>query len=98
MLFMQTTMVVGFVDLRTSLVERMENRKKLNVRKLEDACFTYQLVHFFEQHSQLEDMNFGSGSTPGNRRDIEHLCERACISRSKATPNWISHAICSSGV
>ncbi len=68
-----------------------EENWKLNVRRLEDAWFTFQLVHFFEQHSQLEDMNFGSGSAPGNRRDIEHLCERACISMSKTTPKWISH-------
>ncbi len=68
-----------------------EENWRLNVRRLEDAWFTYQLVLFFEHHNQLNDVSFGSGAPPSNRRDIESLCELAALHLSKITPKWISH-------
>ncbi len=62
-----------------------EENWRLNVRRLEDAWFTYQLVFFFEHHNQLNDVSFGSGAPPSNRRGIESLCELAGLHFSKIT-------------
>ena len=45
---------------------------KLNVTRLEDGWFLYQLIHTFS------DLDFAQ-LTPGNRRDIEDLCQSAML-------------------
>lgn len=60
---------------------------RLNVRRLEDAWFTYQLVLLYEEHNQLSEVDFGSGAPLDNRRDIESLCEASAVLLEKVAPN-----------
>ena len=50
---------------------------RLNVRRLEDCWFTYQLAFFFGKHHLLDTIDFGTQTTAGNRKDVEDLCRKA---------------------
>ena len=54
------------------------NDWKLNVTRLEDGWFVYQLIHTFSQMGLLGKVNF-SRTTSGNRRDIEYDCQLAML-------------------
>ena len=65
---------------------------RLNVRRLEDAWFLFELVDFFSKHRLLNAIDFNPNSLPGNRRDIEVICQKAIMHLSKTTPRWVHHS------
>ena len=64
---------------------------RLNVRRLEDCWFTYQLAFFFGKHHLLDTIDFGTQTTAGNRKDVEDLCRKANLHLSQITPEWLHH-------
>ncbi len=64
---------------------------KLNVTRLEDGWFLYELIRTFSDLGLLQEQDF-SKCTPGNRRDIEHLCQSAILNIQRSSPKWVQHA------
>lgn len=62
---------------------------KLNVKRLEDGWFVYQLALFFGQHNLLSTVDFNT-ELPGNRKDMEHLCCKANFHLTQI-PQWVHH-------
>lgn len=68
----------------------------LNVTRLEDGWFMYQLVSSFAQLGILDKHDFAS-YTAGNRRDIESFCQKAMLIISTSPPKWVQHSCNVSG-
>ena len=63
---------------------------ELNVTRLEDGWFVYQLVCTFTELKMLASQDF-SRCTDGNRRDIECLCQSAMLRIQSSPPKWVQH-------
>jgi hypothetical protein len=63
---------------------------ELNVTRLEDGWFLYQLVYTFAEFKILASQDF-SRSTAGNRRDIEHLCQTVMLTIQSSPPKRVQH-------
>ena len=74
---------------RSNVVQHVcGNNWRLNVARLEDAWFLYRLIYTYDQLGILETQDF-SHCTPGNRRDIEHLCQCAMLKVQSLPPRGV---------
>jgi hypothetical protein len=64
---------------------------KLTEKRVEDAWFLFTLVCFFRDRNQLDSINFATGTSPSQRKDLDFLCGKAWEVISQSTNPWIHH-------
>ena len=64
---------------------------KLTEKRVEDAWFLFTLVCFFHDRNQLESINFATGTSPSQRKDLDFLCGKAWEVISQSINPWIYH-------